>query len=471
MRVGPLREEQAIQQVIERLTADYADSRPDVADLVATAQARFDGHRIRDFVPIFVEGIVRQELAEPQPVAPEESQVNAAENSGNKSEPETAPPTETNAQHLSDAPSPQRIRISRKTAMTLIAALTAVGVAATAVVVYVSGQEDAPAKLTVVRGVVGSEKQTFFNDPQVRDALARQGVEVKVEPAGSRQLATSVDLDKYDFAFPSSAPAADRIQRQRGINAEYTPFSSPMAIATFQPIADLLAKEGVAKRGATWTFDVGRYLELVSNRTRWDELEGNTAYKVRKNILVSTTDPRTSNSAAMYLAITGYVANGDSVVQGIAAERKVLPVLSRLFLDQGYTANTTEGPFQDYLSLGMGKTPLALIYEAQYVGAAVAGKIKPGMVMMYPSPTVLSKHTLVPLNASGDRVGRLLSDDPTLQRLAARHGFRARDPQQFTQVATESKVRVSSNLIDVVDPPNYVTLEHLLNGVAKQYGS
>ncbi|MFC5747987.1 three-helix bundle dimerization domain-containing protein [Actinomadura rugatobispora] len=454
MRVGPLREEQAIQQVIDRITADYADSRPaaDVADLVASAQSRFDGHRIRDFVPIFVENIVRRELAEPA----EETQVNTEEI------PEKEP-TEPDSHR-------RRIPIPLPLAKPLIAVLAAIGVAVAAVVVYVSTQDEEPDKLTIVRGVVGSEKQAFFNDPQVKQALARQGIEVKVEPAGSRQIATSIDLGKYDFAFPSSAPAADRIQRQRGVNAEYTPFSSPMAIATFQPIADLLAKEGIVKRGATWTFNVGRYLDLVSSGTQWKDLEGNRAYPVRRNILVSTTDPRTSNSAAMYLAITGYVANGNSVVQGPEAERRVLPTLSPLFLGQGYTDNSTEGPFEDYLSIGMGKAPLVCIYEAQYVGAAIRGQTKPGMVMMYPSPTVLSKHTLVPLNPSGDRVGRLLSTDPALQNLAARHGFRTRDPQQFAQVATESKVRVASNLIDVVDTPSYETLENLLNGIANQYG-
>lgn len=145
--------------------------------------------------------------------------------------------------------------------------------------------------------------------------FARKGLKVDVDPAGSRQIATSINLGKYDFAFASSSSAADRIQQQRQISARYAPFSSPMVMATFQPIADLLAKEGVAKHGAVWTFDVSRYLGLVARHVRWDQLKGNTAYPVRKNILVSTTDPRSSNSAAMYLAITSYVANGDTAAR------------------------------------------------------------------------------------------------------------------------------------------------------------
>jgi hypothetical protein len=102
-------------------------------------------------------------------------------------------------------------------------------------------------------------------------------------------------------------------------------------------------------------------------KVRWDRLPGNTSYPVRKNILVSTTDPRSSNSAAMYLSVAAYVANGDEVVRGATAERKVLPTLSELLVDQGYADNTTEGPFGDCLSLGMGKAPLVCAYEAQFV--------------------------------------------------------------------------------------------------------
>jgi hypothetical protein len=70
--------------------------------------------------------------------------------------------------------------------------------------------------------------------------------------------------------------------------------------------------------------------------------------------------------------------------------------MNALFLDQGYTQNSTQGPFDDYLALGMGNTPMVNIYEAQYVAQVIKGdgSIKPDMVLMYPSPTVLSKHTL-----------------------------------------------------------------------------
>ncbi|WP_067548797.1 hypothetical protein [Nocardia crassostreae] len=327
----------------------------------------------------------------------------------------------------------------------------------------------APATLTTIRGVVGSEKIGFFTDPRVVDALAKQGLRIEVDPAGSRQIATTVDLASYDFAFPSSASAAERIQRQRNVSGKYTPFSSPMAVATFKPIAELLTAAGVLRPGPTPILDMAKYLELVEKGTQWDELPGNTSYPVRKHVLISTTDPRTSNSAAMYLAVAAYVANENSIVRGTAAEDHALSRVSRLFTRQGYTENSTDGPFQEYLASGMGPAPLVWIYEAQYVDAAVQGRLKPDMVLMYPSPTVLSQHTVVPLNDNGDRIGRLLSTDPDLQRLAAEHGFRPNDPSLFSKVAAQHQVPVTPDLIDVVDLPSYETLERLLDGVAKAY--
>ncbi len=54
-----------------------------------------------------------------------------------------------------------------------------------------------------VTGLVGSEKAPFFEDERVQKALRRHGLEVTVQKAGSREIATSFDLSQYDFAFPA----------------------------------------------------------------------------------------------------------------------------------------------------------------------------------------------------------------------------------------------------------------------------
>jgi hypothetical protein len=320
--------------------------------------------------------------------------------------------------------------------------------------------------LTVVRGVIGSEKLAFFSDQRVADAFAKQGLKVEVDTAGSRQIATSVDIGRYEFAFPSSSPAAQKIQRDRRTTAAHTPFQSPMAVATFEPIVQLLQAAGVVAKGSGdyLVLDVAKYLELTKAGTRWDQLPGNTAYPARKNVLITTTNPAESNSAAMYLSIASFVANGNTVVGTPEQEAAVLPDVARLFRDQGYTQNSTEGPFEDYLAAGMGKTPLALIYESQYLDRVLRadGSIRSDMRLLYLAPTVYSKHTLVPLSDKGDQVGKLLSTDPELGKLAATFGFRTSDPRLFAEVVGD---KAPADLVDAVEPPSFETLERLLDAV------
>jgi hypothetical protein len=131
--------------------------------------------------------------------------------------------------------------------------------------------------------------------------------------------------------------AAERIRRQRKVTAFYQPFYTPMAVATFKPIAQLLRKAGLATPLADgyWRFDMKRYLDLVGKETRWNQLPGNTTYTANKSMLVASTDVRTSNSAAMYLAIASYVRNGDRVVENAAQGDRVVDQVAPLFLRQG----------------------------------------------------------------------------------------------------------------------------------------
>ncbi|GAA2508566.1 three-helix bundle dimerization domain-containing protein [Nocardia seriolae] len=467
------RAEKALREVTDRLVRDYVEAHPAerVEAVVGAVRKRFEGHSVRDFVPILVERIARRELdptrakngaAQVEPSAPGTS----GEGAG--------PAAETTSVFAAVAGRFVPARVLENKRMLGVVAAGLVAVLAVGVVLAVRQPDSSSATaaapgLTTVRGVVGSEKAEFFGDPKVAEALAQRGFKVEVESAGSRQIATSVDLGKYDFAFPSSSAAAELVQRKSGVTGKYVPFSSPMAIATFKPIADLLTQAGIVQPGATTTFDIEKYLSLAEKGVQWNQLEGNSTYSVPKNVLVSTTDPRTSNSAAMYLAVTAYVANDNSTVRGAKAEDYAVSRVSRLFTRQGYTESSSDGPFKDYLSNGMGTVPMVWVYEAQYVDAAAHGKVKPDMVLMYPKPTVMSQHTVVPLNDKGDRLGKLLTTDPDLQRLAAQHGFRPNDVTLFTDVTTAHRIPVDANLVNQVSPPDYDTLKHLLDGVAKSY--
>ena len=359
-----------------------------------------------------------------------------------------------------------------------LAVLVGLGVLA-AIVVSISGRfkgaAAGPSNVVLVNGVIGSEKQPFFDDPEVKAALRSHGYDVHVDTAGSRQIATTTDLTRYDFAFPAGVTAAEKIKRDRKVTAAYEPFYSPMVVASFKPLADLLAAQNppvVTASGGSYNLNLKAYLDLVAQNKRWTDLPNNTVYPASKAILISSTDVRTSNSAASYLAIASYVANGNNIVQDQDQANKVLPTVLPLFLRQGFTETSSAGPFEDYLSIGIGKTPMVMIYESQFVARAALkdGSIGKDMVLLYPSPDLLSKHTLVALKPNGDAVGRLLQNDSTLQGLATKYGFRTSNRAAFNQFATSHGVTVQDSLANVVDPPTFEVQEYMISAIEKKIG-
>lgn len=356
----------------------------------------------------------------------------------------------------------------------LLAGLLVIAVVALIVVPRLGGDAGGgppDGNVRTVRVLAGSEKRDFFADPAVGARLAELGYRLQVDTAGSREIATSRDLTPYDLAFPADAPQADRIRAARKVTKSYVPFFSPMAIATFQPIASLLQNAGVVRMdGGHRVLNMRGYLDLVDKNTRWSDLPRNTAFETGKSVLISSTDVRTSNSAALYLAIASYVENGGNVVADSAAADRVAARCAPLFVKQGYVEQSTQEPFDDFLTIGMGKTPMAMIYEAQFVARQLAkdGSISPDMVLMYPEPTIYAKHTVVPLTADGDAAGRLLATDPQLQRLAAQHGFRTADAAYGRRLATERGLAPPPSLVDVVEPPTAAIEERMIDKIVNQ---
>ncbi|HEX2681148.1 MAG TPA: hypothetical protein VHQ03_07630, partial [Candidatus Dormibacteraeota bacterium] len=306
-------------------------------------------------------------------------------------------------------------------------------------------------------------------DSSVIAEFHAKGYDVQVDTAGSRQIATTVDLSRYDFAFPAGEPAGIKIQQKSHAKATYVPFFTPMAIASFKTIAGLLKSAGVVTTvNGVDMFDVKAFLALIAQNKRWTDIPNNSSYPAGTSILITSTDPQTSNSAAMYLSIASYVANGNNVVQDQTQAQQVLPAVAPIFTRQGLTLSSTEAPFEDYLSIGIGKDPMVMIYEAQFLAreAAKDGSITSDRELMYPSPTVFSKHTLVPLTPNGDSIGKLLSTDPKLQSLAVKYGFRTSDPTAFTTYLTNRGVTPPPQLVNIIDPPTYDNLEALITGIA-----
>ncbi|MFF5228609.1 hypothetical protein [Dactylosporangium sp. NPDC000521] len=303
---------------------------------------------------------------------------------------------------------------------------------------HVLGRDAAPRELT---GVIGSEKAGFFADPEVKAALGKHGFRLRLDPAGSRRMA-GMPLSGYDFAFPGSAPAAAEIARhRRPAGPAVTVFSSPLAVAGTSPIVDLLQTAGLARRagGGHWTLDMKALVAANQRQLRWDQIPGNVTFQVKQAVLVATTRPDDSNSAALYAAILNQVTGGD------------LNAVTKLFADQGAVDTTTEEPFESWLARGTDFAPLVLVYEAQFLDRGKGGN----RVLLYPQPTIVSDHTVVPFTAAGAELAKLLQTDPQLQRLAAAHGFR-------TAGAPLAPGAAALGGPDILPSPDETTLQALL---------
>jgi hypothetical protein len=318
-----------------------------------------------------------------------------------------------------------------------------------------------------VLGYAGSEKISFLEDPRVVERLGELGIELSARPAGSREMAVELDLADVDFAFPSSDPAAERIESDHDPLARFTPFVSPMAIASWTPVIEALAEaEVVSDQGDWYQLDMAAYLDLVETDTRWSDL----GLQATGQPLITTTDVRRSNSAAMYLSLASYVANGKTIVTDQATAATHLPQLSFLFVGQGYVYPSSQNPFDNYLVRGYAAVPAVFIYEAQFVAAAVAdpSPITDEMVLLYPSPTVYSNHTLLAFTEEGRALGEALDTDPRLQELATEHGFRT-DAPSFESLIAEYDLPVLPSVIDTTEPPSFEVLEHMISYIEEEY--
>ncbi len=333
------------------------------------------------------------------------------------------------------------------------------------------------ARQVSVRGLIGSEKDSYFADPRVVKALAAQGITVTVEKAGSRAIAARYDAARYDFGFPSGAPAAVQLKAQAKAAAVFNPFYTPMVFASWRPIAEILVANGIAERKGEiyYVVDLPGLMALVEKGTRWRELKKSEAFATSKTVLINSTDVRTSNSAAMYLALASYLANGQQIVQSQDDVDRVLPVVAPLFLRQGFQEQSSAGPFEDYLALGMGKAPLLMAYESQLIEFwlkhpdRVKSKDGNEMVVMYPKPTVYSKHVLVPYTPAGVRLGTVLENDPALRALAHEYGYRTGGDERGPDLWARRGIAVPDVLVDVIDPPSHEWLERMTVAIEARF--
>ncbi|MEU8867938.1 hypothetical protein [Streptomyces umbrinus] len=336
----------------------------------------------------------------------------------------------------------------------IVLAVFLIGGVAAAVVAGREEQDKSTATKTVL-GVIGSEKAEFFADPDVVKALAAKGYTLKTETSGSWAM-EGLDLKGYDFAFPSSQAPADELAAKYDVRQPLPrPFYSPLVVVAHRSAAGVLADNGLATLPAkgNGTFRMAAYLKAAGADRTWQQLKGAERHgELSGTLFISTTDPTSSNSGALYLAAASYVADGGRVADGPAAVNRTAPLMRKLISVQGAQQTSSDAAFRDFIS-GVGN-PLVLVYESQVASLLAQGQEVGDLTVLYPDTTANSDHTIVPLTDEGRALGELLSTDKELRKLAVRHGFRPQGTSaEFTAATAAHTTYLNQKLTGVRQSP------------------
>ncbi|CAN5402784.1 hypothetical protein BH11PSE11_BH11PSE11_14810 [soil metagenome] len=322
-----------------------------------------------------------------------------------------------------------------------------------------------------VKLLTGSAKFGFLKDPALTAILEKEGIRLELIKSGAFAQ-DKTKAAELDAAWPAGANvAADWSTAMKG-SSTYPVFSTPLAIASWKALMPTLEKNGLAKStGPTHgDFFLEKALPLMLKSTRWNQLKDNDVFSVNKGFLVNTPDVRKSNTGSLYIAALAYIQNGNEVPQDVDKAASMAESLSPLITRQGFQEATLAGPFEDYIGQGMGKAPLVLIYESQFIEAKRGGKLRDNHLLLYPQPGLVLKHVLVGKTEAGKKLGELLSTNPGIQTIAAQYGFRTNDPTLFVK-ETKALGLDAPDLLNLAEMPSTTVLDAINNTIINKLES
>src|SRR5579863_8677417 len=101
--------------------------------------------------------------------------------------------------------------------------------------------------------------------------------------------------------------------------------------------------------------------------------------------------------------------------------------------------------------MGMGEAPLVMIYEQQFLEYVLSHpNPNPDMVLLYPVPTILSKHTIVALSDNGARFAQVMTTNPKIASIAHHYGFRTEDSSELFSAVEAKKLAIPHTVVDVI---------------------
>ncbi|NEG56080.1 substrate-binding domain-containing protein [Bifidobacterium platyrrhinorum] len=286
----------------------------------------------------------------------------------------------------------------------------------------------APVETVHVNGYLGGEKIGLFDDAAFRKAAAAQGLDVDYRKAGSLAMMTA-DAKGMDYLFPSSRAAVEYGKAQ-GVKATQSDivFNSPIVLYTHKAVADGLVSGGLMSKGkdGVYSMDMSKAVDAMVNDKTWADVGYTAGYG---QFRIDSTDPVQSNSGNEYAALIATVLNGGQPATTDSLDRDKETIKS-IFAKSGWMETSSEDAFNQFLTLGVGSKPMMVGYESQILDLAANQpdafkQIRDDVVIVYPTPTVWSTHTLMALDKKGEKLLAVLKS-PKIQKLAwERHGFRA----------------------------------------------
>ena len=328
-------------------------------------------------------------------------------------------------------------------------------------------------KSVVLKGIITSEKENFFRDERVTAIFKKEGLDIQFERWASGKMAKVSDIKEFgeyaDFVFPPGVQTSDKIKNNLKRAQAYNVFYSPMVVATWKPIEEILKNNNLTIQTNSYTaLDMNKFLPLMSNKVKWRDFKKSDENKIKKKVLIFTSDARYSNAAKMFIALTGYIYNNGEVITTQEQVNKISPMIKNLMNAQGHRESSSTNLLQDYMAIGMGKTPLVFGYESEFVEQVVKNKAaNPKMVLMYPSPTMFTKHVMVIFKPEAKKLVNLMLTNKELQQIASEYGFRFAGNNHVKESAAKYGLTIPEEVVDVVDPPSFDILEQMVTVIVE----
>ena len=218
------------------------------------------------------------------------------------------------------------------------------------------------------------------------------------------------------------------------------------------------------------SIDMEKLVALIASGTRWKDFQNNPEYAINKSILVSTTDVRKSNSAAV---VSGACqlhpqrgGGGQERQRGDPCDSEGDAVLSQSGISGGEFRRAVRGLPGD----GDGESAHGDDLRVAVPGASgqdQAPRQLDGAPL--PAPYHLHQAYVRGVDTGREKLGALLESDPELQKIAIEYGFRNGNQGYALEFQRRAGVSVPENLIDVIDPPSFEIIEKMIGRIEQQF--